>query len=88
METRTTTNRTAEAIRQAFNKSFESNRRKQVFQAIAETGGNGLIIAPASEWITEDDNYKGYCNIQRIYWYNMPGYAERVCNELLKIMES
>lgn len=86
MITTTNTNRTAEAIRQALEENFNSNRRRQVFQAVAEIGGTGLIIAPESDEITEDRSYKGFCGIQKKYFFSVPGYAERVCRNLANIM--
>lgn len=86
MITTTNTNRTAEAIRQALEENFNSNRRKQVFQAVAQIGGTGLIIAPNTEWINYNSDYRGYCGIQKKYFFSVPGYAERVCRNLANIM--
>ena len=73
-------------IRQAIENCMAANRRKQNFHCVVEIGGTGIKTAPECEYLDYDDNYKGFCNIQRFYWFNMPEYAERVCRNLANIM--
>lgn len=80
MQTRRTTNRTAEAIRQAIQDNMNENRCRQVFMAVAELGGAFVIVAPEADGLQHGPEFKGYIGIQRHAWDKVPGYAERIAD--------
>ena len=86
----TRTNQTVGEIRAALEQAMAINPRKQVFFADAETGGYNLVAGPDSEKYDLHFNfldYDGWQGIRRCYWKEVPGYAERTCEKLVKIMK-
>lgn len=78
---------TAGEILDALELCMKLNSRKQVFHAMAEKGGRGLIAAPESEIFRFRGDYSGFCGIHRHAWKNVPGYREKIAGDLAAIMQ-
>lgn len=70
----------------AIARAFSESGRKQVFVVTAEVGGNRVAVCPESNYECAGKNFKGYRGVDRWKWKNVPNYAERVCNNLLAVM--
>lgn len=87
----TRTDKTAGGIRAALEQAMNINPRKRVFFADAEQGGDNLVAGPDAERFDLHFcflEYDGFSGIQRYAWDTVPGYADRVCNNLAVIMKT
>lgn len=91
MITRFETNKTAASIIEAVNACMNQNPRRRNFHIQAETGGAVVFVAPEVEDIETGGRgreFQGLRLILRDRWNNVPGYADRVADYILDILNA
>ena len=76
--------KTSQGVRAALEAMMAQNSRKQVFHALGNADTGELAAAPEADIICiQGEAWRGLCGIWRRYWNTVPGYAEKVCADLL-----